>query len=319
VAECVASILAQTRAADQVIVVDDGSTDGTADYLRELYPTIEVIEQPNLGRGIAGNRGIAAARCEWLCFLDDDDLWHRSKLAEVDAYLDAHPDCLAVNHPSWFFSSASERHSSTGYGLPVDFVADSLEECHAAAARETPKSDQAYLDIRGDSYLKLLERNRGNLSGSTIRRDIAVTAGAFPPHLQSGQDWLLLLNVARLTEWHTIPQRLAFHRTHAEQGTLTGSAATATATLAAHVLIWFGGRPLVGPTSRTEARRAMLEHQAGLTRVVQRAMWTALKNRRYGVARDTRRIGRVLISGRRNWLIVNLPPRITEKLRLRSR
>src|SRR5688500_9583140 len=79
VTEAVASALNQTHPHVEVIVVDDGSTDGTADILKPFGSRIRYIYQPNRGLSAARNTGIRAARGEWVAFLDADDLWHPSK------------------------------------------------------------------------------------------------------------------------------------------------------------------------------------------------------------------------------------------------
>ncbi len=93
VERAVASVLAQTRPPEEVIVVDDGSTDGTAECLRELFPQVRVISTENRGVSAARNRGIAAAASEWIAFLDSDDEWRPEKLeAQLEA-LAAEPGC----------------------------------------------------------------------------------------------------------------------------------------------------------------------------------------------------------------------------------
>lgn len=69
------SMLAQTRPPDEIIVVDDGSTDGSAALARQLAPFATVISQPRQGPALARNAGVAAARHEFIALLDHDDLW----------------------------------------------------------------------------------------------------------------------------------------------------------------------------------------------------------------------------------------------------
>ena len=76
----VESVLAQSRPADEVIIVDDGSTDATADYLATLPARIRVLRQAHRGVSAARNLGVAAAESDWFGFLDDDDEWLPDKL-----------------------------------------------------------------------------------------------------------------------------------------------------------------------------------------------------------------------------------------------
>jgi len=74
------SVCAQTVAPDQVCVIDDGSTDDTAEVVGKHYPEVDYIYQPNRGVSAARNRGLEAADGDWIGFLDSDDEWHPHKL-----------------------------------------------------------------------------------------------------------------------------------------------------------------------------------------------------------------------------------------------
>ena len=89
-AEAIESVLAQTYRPIEVIVVDDGSTDQSADIARS-YKEIQYIYQPNQGAAVARNTGLAAAQGEFIAFLDADDVWLPNKLEVQVGYLIEHP------------------------------------------------------------------------------------------------------------------------------------------------------------------------------------------------------------------------------------
>jgi len=88
------SVLGQTLAADEIIVVDDGSTDNTVATLKSMYPEVKLIQQDNLGVSAARNTGISAARHEWIALLDSDDVWHENKLERQIMTLNDAPEYL---------------------------------------------------------------------------------------------------------------------------------------------------------------------------------------------------------------------------------
>ncbi len=88
------SVLGQTLAADEIIVVDDGSTDNTVSTLKSLHPEVKLIQQDNLGVSAARNTGISAARHDWIALLDSDDVWHENKLERLITELNNAPEYL---------------------------------------------------------------------------------------------------------------------------------------------------------------------------------------------------------------------------------
>ena len=88
------SVLSQTRPAHEVIVIDDGSTDGTVPWLKKEYPTVKLIEQTNQGVSAARNAGIQQAQSEWIALLDSDDEWFPEKLERQVKELQKYPEIL---------------------------------------------------------------------------------------------------------------------------------------------------------------------------------------------------------------------------------
>jgi glycosyltransferase involved in cell wall biosynthesis len=85
------SVLAQESSATEIIVVDDGSNDGTDLVLRDRYAGVRVLYQQQQGVSAARNRGIRAAAGEWIALLDSDDAWLPTKLATQTRLLRNHP------------------------------------------------------------------------------------------------------------------------------------------------------------------------------------------------------------------------------------
>jgi glycosyltransferase involved in cell wall biosynthesis len=81
------SVLKQRRRPEQIIIVDDGSGDGTKKLIQNEFSEIEYIYQENSGISAARNRGILAAQHPWIAFLDSDDAWMADKLADQEAAL----------------------------------------------------------------------------------------------------------------------------------------------------------------------------------------------------------------------------------------
>lgn len=80
ISRAIESVLAQTHRPDEIIVVDDGSTDNTAEKIKRFGSQVHYIYQENAGVSVARNNGIKAASSEWIAFLDADDEWLREKL-----------------------------------------------------------------------------------------------------------------------------------------------------------------------------------------------------------------------------------------------
>lgn len=91
------TVLAQTRAIDEIIVIDDGSSDGTGDLLTTRYgDRIRYVWQANSGVSAARNHGMRLARGRYFALLDSDDEWLPEKTAHQLAWLEAHPDAGMV-------------------------------------------------------------------------------------------------------------------------------------------------------------------------------------------------------------------------------
>jgi glycosyltransferase involved in cell wall biosynthesis len=103
------SVLLQTRAVDELIVVDDGSTDQTAEVVGSYGSRVHYIYQSNGGVASARNRGVRSATTEWVAFLDHDDEWLPTKIEHQLRLLDANPDAKLCYAAQWFHAINGTR------------------------------------------------------------------------------------------------------------------------------------------------------------------------------------------------------------------
>lgn len=191
----VRSVLAQTYRDFEIIVVDDGSTDGTADMLAaEFGDSIRVERLPtNHGRSTARNVGWAMARGEFVAFLDSDDIWLPAKLSRQIPLFENQRVVLA--------------HCRVG---KTDGAGERLEAESAALEREFEIAEQ-----RGYAYGGITRTwCRMYTSAVVVRRDILRKSGGFDARLSNFEDWDVLWRVAREGEVATVREALVLHRTH---------------------------------------------------------------------------------------------------------
>jgi glycosyltransferase involved in cell wall biosynthesis len=161
--EAIESVLAQTRCVSSIVVVDDGSHDGTADVARR-YPQVRLIRQRHAGAGAARNRGVAACDEPILAFLDADDVWLPDKLEHQVGRLDE-PGVDAVFGLVENFVSP-DRAEALG---PIDVeraplagpVPSALVVSRAAWARVGPFATDGPLTDWVDWYLRLVDGGAG--------------------------------------------------------------------------------------------------------------------------------------------------------------
>jgi glycosyltransferase involved in cell wall biosynthesis len=176
----VASVRAQSYPCDEIVIVDDGSSDNTSEVVAALGPGVRLIRQANSGPAAARNRGIDEARGDLVAFLDTDDRWLPGKL---DAQVD-----LFRREPALGLVCADMAIES-GAGVQLvesNFVLRGLQQAFAALdGRPIP-----------DAPRQLLELNFVNTSTVVAKRQLLRTLGGFDTRLRYGEDLELWLRIA---------------------------------------------------------------------------------------------------------------------------
>src|SRR5207245_2919340 len=171
-ARTLASVFAQTIADGEVIVVDDGSTDGTAEFL--LTQPVSAVSIPHSGTPAAPrNAGLARARGELIAVLDSDDWWHPTALAELAAALRDHPEA---------------GFAYAGY---------------ESAPAPTPRVPHV-----GDVFDPLLEWNFMVVGCVLVRRSVMDIVGEFDPLCAPAEDWDYWLRMAARFPGVYVPRAL---------------------------------------------------------------------------------------------------------------
>ncbi len=197
VVDALESIRAQTHPVDEIIVVDDGSTDGTAELLAGRYGgTIRYIRQANAGAAAARNRGLREARGDLIVFLDSDDLWAPEKTALQLEFLRRHPELDAV------FGDMSNFSGQPEFGTP---------EIKHAGLHE-------YLVAHGSDLTELFEwlivENVIPTPTVMIRRAAAEKVGFFVESLTVAEDFEYWLRAAAVCRWGFLNRVLIARRRH---------------------------------------------------------------------------------------------------------
>lgn len=177
IARAIQSVLSQTRPVEEIIVVDDGSTDGTAEAVLAFGDKVKLLQQPNAGVSAARNAGIKAATGQWIAFLDADDEWLPEKTERQVRVLRNNPDLV------WITGNYTEC----------------LCDEHRQAPHTLPQQCVKYLKGKDyfDSYLYAIQLYLwGHTICMLIRRDIFDTLGFFEPGLSPGEDLDMWLRIA---------------------------------------------------------------------------------------------------------------------------
>jgi len=97
IGRAIESVLRQSFPAEEICVVDDGSCDGTRDFISSTFPEVKYVHQENAGVSSARNRGLIETSAEWVAFLDSDDVWLDEKLEVQRAAFEVAPNFRLIH------------------------------------------------------------------------------------------------------------------------------------------------------------------------------------------------------------------------------
>jgi glycosyltransferase involved in cell wall biosynthesis len=194
IGETIQSALDQTFRDFEVIVVDDGSTDGTEEIVGLFTNSVSYHRQENRGAGAARNLGVTFAQGEWIAFLDADDIWYPQKLTVQVDFTKTHPNAA-------FVYSDMDTIDSHGVLSGTKVLSAKLSRAPRGHRRNLPS-----LAFHGQLF--------PYPSTVLVKRELFLEIGGFSPLFRRNyhEDFDLFARIAHVTPLHFISQSLVKYR-----------------------------------------------------------------------------------------------------------
>lgn len=174
VRKAVESVVGQTYRDWELVVVDDGSSDGSGEVVAGVADArIRIIRQENAGVGVARNRGVADSSAPYICFLDADDWWEPTFLEEMAGLIERHPDAGIYGTGYYIVKNGKKRVAPIG--VEEGFSEGEINYCRV--------------------YAKTLCMPLTSITVA-MPRTVFDEAGGFPTSIKLGEDFLLWVRVA---------------------------------------------------------------------------------------------------------------------------
>lgn len=209
--QCLTSVLNQTRPPDEIVVLDDGSIDGTPELIKR-FPEVRYVYQQNTGKAVAFGRAVSLCTGDILCHLDADDYWDPSKLERILPCFEENPNLGGVIHEvDQVDASGRALHFPWTSQHPLEPMALTLAECE---------------DV---GFLYPLPKARGRFFGvpntSSIRRNFLQDLMPLPAQVGGSVDGILVAAGLRYGMAY-LPEALAANRIHGKNAAFGNIAST---------------------------------------------------------------------------------------------
>ncbi|MGD7035839.1 glycosyltransferase family 2 protein [Methylotuvimicrobium buryatense] len=203
IADAVRSILNQSQPVDEIVIVDDGSTDNTEQTVASLSGPIVYINQPNQGPSTARNTGIDAAKNDWIAFLDADDQWTPQKIERQLNVLQNSPELVLIagdmaeidNSNRIITESVLNKHNL-------------LSKFQALENRPIP-----------NALAELVTKNFIPTGTVLVKKSALIEAGCFNPNIRFGEDLECWAKIAAKHPIACMPDILMLRRQHGNNAT----------------------------------------------------------------------------------------------------
>lgn len=198
IVSAISSVLAQNWPNLEIVVVDDGSSDRSAELICASFPEVRLVQQRNQGIAVARNHGIACAQGDWIAFLDADDVWLPGKLQAQWDTLSAVPGARMC-HTAFEFWTSTEP---------------SPEPAFLAALQSRSGDRRRWFGVSGWIYPQLLLDCAVWTSTVLVHRSVFSEVGQFDQSLRIGEDYDLWLRISRVTQILHVAFPYALYRRH---------------------------------------------------------------------------------------------------------
>lgn len=173
IAECLQSLVSQTFAPSEIIVVDDGSSDSTADVVRSFGPLVRYVRKENAGKPTAVNLGLEMSRGDWIWIFDDDDVAMADAIERRLQVLRRRPECDIIYGPHLMGVDGPNRR--------IRAERQTFTPC--------PSDDRFFLELMHGCFF--------SLSSALVSRNAYANVGPFDTELLSSEDYDMQLRIAR--------------------------------------------------------------------------------------------------------------------------